>query len=31
AQRDVADAEKRYLDEAKAYVTKNNELMKVQN
>ncbi|CAF1382169.1 unnamed protein product [Rotaria sp. Silwood1] len=31
AQRDVADAEKRYLDEAKIYVAKNNELTKLQN
>jgi hypothetical protein len=27
----VAEAEKRYLDEAKSYVAKNNELTKLQN
>ncbi|CAF2069418.1 unnamed protein product [Rotaria magnacalcarata] len=31
AQRDVADADKRYLEEAKSYVVKNNELTKLQN
>jgi len=31
AQIDVAEAEKRYLDEAKSYVAKNNELTKLQN
>ncbi|CAF4666030.1 unnamed protein product, partial [Rotaria socialis] len=31
AQRDVADADKRYLEEAKSYVAKNNELTKLQN
>lgn len=31
AQRGVADAEKRYLEEAKSYVAKSNELAKFQN